>query len=163
MRVVEVGDTGVGIPAAERAQVFERSIARAMPRAPPAAGLGLAIVREAAAPAPGSATVEDGVDGRGTRVRLTFPEPANLAPASSSRRDVSPGLVPAVPSTGAGILRAFATKPNWSAMSSICIHTGLPAPWPARVSMRIITGFGQDCALQFGGELVAVLGTTRSS
>ena len=40
---------------------------------------------------------------------------------------------------------AFATKPNWSAMSSICIHTGLPAPCPARVSMRISTGFGHDC------------------
>jgi len=71
----EVGDTGVGIPAAERAQVFERFYRASNARAA-GSGLGLAIVREVARLHRAALTVEDGVDGRGTRVRMTFPEPA---------------------------------------------------------------------------------------
>ncbi len=33
-----------------------------------------------------------------------------------------------------------------SAASSICLAVGLPAPWPARVSIRISAGLSQDCA-----------------
>src|SRR5438477_8931288 len=31
----------------------------------------------------------------------------------------------------------FARNAHWSAKSSICIHTGFPAPCPARVSIRM--------------------------
>ena len=44
---LEVSDTGVGIPAAERAQVFERFY-RASNSRTPGSGLGLAIVQEVA-------------------------------------------------------------------------------------------------------------------
>jgi two-component system sensor histidine kinase TctE len=62
----EVGDTGVGIPAAERAQVFERFYRASNARAA-GSGLGLAIVREVARLHRAALTVEDGVDGRDAR------------------------------------------------------------------------------------------------
>ncbi len=47
---------------------------------------------------------------------------------------------------GALISSHRARNASWSAKSSICIHTGLPAPCPARVSTRIRMGLEQICA-----------------
>jgi two-component system sensor histidine kinase TctE len=78
---LEVGDTGVGIPVAERAQVFERFYRASNARAA-GSGLGLAIVREVARLHRAALTIEEGAGGRGTHVRMTFPEAIRLAPAS---------------------------------------------------------------------------------
>ena len=45
-----------------------------------------------------------------------------------------------------GMPRASTRNAHWLAQSSTSIQVGFPAPWPARVSMRMITGFGQAWA-----------------
>ena len=63
-----------------------------------------------------------------------------------------------------GIPRAFARKAHWLAQSSTSIQVGLPAPWPARVSMRMSTGFAQAWAYwSAAANLKLCQGTTRSS
>jgi len=69
---LEVSDTGVGIPAAERAQVFERFFRASNTRAA-GSGLGLAIVREVAAIHGAEVLLDAGADGVGTDARLDFP------------------------------------------------------------------------------------------
>jgi two-component system sensor histidine kinase BaeS len=72
--VLEVADTGAGIPAAELPQVFERfrRADTARSRATGGSGLGLAIVRQIVEAHGGTATIHS-VEGRGTTVRLTLP------------------------------------------------------------------------------------------
>ena len=73
-----VADTGPGIPAEERAMVFERFYRGAEGRsAGPGTGLGLAIVAELAERWNGSVEL---LDGPGTRVRATFPAAADSSP-----------------------------------------------------------------------------------
>jgi two-component system sensor histidine kinase TctE len=69
---LEVLDTGIGIPAHERAQVFERFFRASNTRAE-GSGLGLAIVREVAAIHAAVITLDAAAEGIGTAVRLTFP------------------------------------------------------------------------------------------
>jgi len=77
--VLSVTDTGPGIPAAERAQVFERfhrgSAAEAMPNSG-GSGLGLSIVRRIADAHGATITLDDGPGGRGLAVRVRFPAAA---------------------------------------------------------------------------------------
>jgi signal transduction histidine kinase len=75
-----VADTGPGIPAAEREQVFERFYRGSGGRlAGPGTGLGLAIVAELAERWQGRVEL---LDGPGTRIRATFPaRPAESSPA----------------------------------------------------------------------------------
>jgi two-component system OmpR family sensor kinase len=70
-----VRDTGPGIPAAERALVFER-FARGRDTAVPGSGLGLAIVRRIADRHGATVALDDGPGGRGLAVTVTFPEPS---------------------------------------------------------------------------------------
>jgi signal transduction histidine kinase len=67
-----VADDGPGIPPGERALVFER-FHRGAGHDTPGAGLGLAIVREAAARLGGGVGLEDGIDGKGCRFVVTIP------------------------------------------------------------------------------------------
>lgn len=71
--VLEVRDDGPGIPAAQREHVFERFHRGNQPRAS-GAGLGLAIVRQAALRLGGSVDIVEGLQGRGVGfcVRLPF-------------------------------------------------------------------------------------------
>jgi two-component system, OmpR family, sensor kinase len=77
--VLSVVDTGPGIPAAEREQVFARfhrgSAAAAAPGAA-GSGLGLSIVRRIADAHGATVRLEDGPDGRGLAVRVRFPPSA---------------------------------------------------------------------------------------
>jgi two-component system, OmpR family, sensor histidine kinase MprB len=68
---VVVADRGPGIAEEDLPRIFDRFYRAATARAKPGAGLGLAIVREAAEAHGGSATAESGADG--TRFRLTLP------------------------------------------------------------------------------------------
>jgi two-component system, OmpR family, sensor histidine kinase TctE len=70
---LEVSDTGVGIPAAERPQVFERFFSASNTRAR-GSGLGLAIVHEVAEMHEAQVTIADGPDKVGTRFQLVFAE-----------------------------------------------------------------------------------------
>jgi len=70
--LVEVEDTGPGIPAAERARVFDRFY-RGEAVAAGGSGLGLAIVRRIAERHRGRVELLDPVTGRGFRVRVTLP------------------------------------------------------------------------------------------
>jgi signal transduction histidine kinase len=67
-----VADDGPGIPPGARALVFERFY-RGADHATPGAGLGLAIVREAAARLGGGVGLDEGIDGKGCRFVVTIP------------------------------------------------------------------------------------------
>jgi two-component system, OmpR family, sensor kinase len=67
-----VSDDGPGIPAEERARVFDRFYRRAG-AAPPGSGLGLAIVQAIAAAHGATVALSDGPAGKGLSVTATFP------------------------------------------------------------------------------------------
>jgi two-component system sensor histidine kinase MprB len=71
---VVVADHGPGVAAEDLPRIFDRFYRAAAARSKPGAGLGLAIVREAAEAHGGTATVESGADG--ARFRLTLPATA---------------------------------------------------------------------------------------
>jgi two-component system OmpR family sensor kinase len=74
--VLEVVDTGPGIPAEERARVFDRFY-RVPGTAAPGSGIGLALVKMIAERHAARVELESGVGGRGLKVRVRFPgEPA---------------------------------------------------------------------------------------
>ena len=70
--VIEVSDTGPGIPPEDRERVFDRFYRRAGSDVP-GSGLGLAIVRSIASRHGASVTLQDGTEGRGLTVRVVFP------------------------------------------------------------------------------------------
>jgi two-component system OmpR family sensor kinase len=76
--VLEVTDTGPGIPPDERERVFDRFYRRATTDVP-GSGLGLAIVRSIAERHRASLRLDSGPAERGLRVRVTFPLDANSA------------------------------------------------------------------------------------
>jgi two-component system sensor histidine kinase TctE len=69
---VEVADSGVGIPIAERDRVFERFF-RASNARGPGSGLGLAIVKEVTELHSGTLSIDAGPGGIGTVVRIALP------------------------------------------------------------------------------------------
>lgn len=71
--IIEVEDSGIGIPENLRERVFERFY-RVLGSDQPGCGLGLAIVREIVTYHAGSITVLSGAQGRGTLFRLEFPK-----------------------------------------------------------------------------------------
>ncbi len=78
--ILEVEDTGPGIPASERARVFDRFY-RGGTAAEGGTGLGLAIVRRIAERHQGRAELLEGAGGRGLRARIALPGVATLSPA----------------------------------------------------------------------------------
>jgi two-component system sensor histidine kinase TctE len=72
---LEVVDTGIGIPPAERTQVLERFFRGSNARGD-GTGLGLAIVNEVAQLHGAGLAIGAAPDGRGTAIRLTFPPDA---------------------------------------------------------------------------------------
>ncbi|MBV9726826.1 MAG: HAMP domain-containing protein [Gammaproteobacteria bacterium] len=83
-----VTDDGPGIPAEERARVFDRFYRRAG-TTPPGSGLGLAIVKAIAEAHGATVRLDTGPSGHGLAVTVSFPQAQGLsAPASagSSRR-----------------------------------------------------------------------------
>ena len=75
--VLSVADTGIGIPEADRPNIFNRfyRVDKARSREHGGSGLGLSIVHDAAALYGGTVTV-DGVEPHGTRFTVTFPRAA---------------------------------------------------------------------------------------
>src|SRR3954453_19187978 len=85
--VVEVADSGPGVPAAERRAIFERfhQVGGAHHRRARGTGLGLAIVRELVTLLGGSVTAGEAPEG-GALLRVTLPhQPAVAAPATEGR------------------------------------------------------------------------------
>jgi two-component system sensor histidine kinase TctE len=81
MPFVEVTDSGIGIPPAERDRVFERFVRGSNARGA-GSGLGLAIVREVAQLHGAKVDIGSGPNGKGTTVTLRFPlVSAQLLPA----------------------------------------------------------------------------------
>jgi heavy metal sensor kinase len=82
--VLEVSDTGIGIPAEAVPHVFERfyRVDRARSREPDGAGLGLAIVKSICSAHGGTVELQSAV-GRGSRFRVTLP----LAPERTSESE----------------------------------------------------------------------------
>jgi two-component system sensor histidine kinase TctE len=83
---LEVTDTGVGIPAAERARVVDRFF-RASNARGTGSGLGLAIVKDVASLHRASLAIDAGPNGIGTVVRITFPRRAAAPAGGSEARD----------------------------------------------------------------------------
>jgi two-component system OmpR family sensor kinase len=75
---VTVRDNGPGVPASERARLFERFV-RGSDVAAPGSGLGLAIVQRIAARHGATATLADGIDGKGLAVVVAFPAALSLS------------------------------------------------------------------------------------
>ena len=75
--ILSVADTGIGIPEADRPNIFNRfyRVDKARSREHGGSGLGLSIVHDAAALYGGAVTV-DGVEPHGTRFTVTFPRAA---------------------------------------------------------------------------------------
>jgi two-component system sensor histidine kinase TctE len=73
--VLEVEDSGPGIPAADRDRVFSPfyRAASSMQTNPGGSGLGLAIVRDIAALHHATVSIDSGAGGRGLLVRVSFP------------------------------------------------------------------------------------------
>jgi two-component system, OmpR family, sensor kinase len=82
--VIEVVDTGPGIPPAERERVFDRFY-RAADTDAPGSGLGLAIVRSIAERHGAQVKLESGPDGRGLAARAVFPSRPDREASASSR------------------------------------------------------------------------------
>ncbi len=77
--VLEVSDTGPGIPADERAHVFERFVRGRAASAQPGSGLGLSVAK-ALADAEGAVVTLTDAPAGGTRVTVTFaPRPNNYS------------------------------------------------------------------------------------
>lgn len=72
LSVVEVCDNGPGIAPEERQRVFDRFY-RALGTKTSGTGLGLAIVKRIVDIHRGTIEIDDGLDGKGTTFRLTFP------------------------------------------------------------------------------------------
>ena len=85
---LEVTDTGVGIPPAERSRVIERFFRGSNARGS-GSGLGLAIVRDVTALHRGDLSIDTGPGGIGTTVRMTFPR-SNVDSAGASPGDLDP-------------------------------------------------------------------------
>jgi signal transduction histidine kinase len=81
--VIEVADTGFGIPADDRAQIFERFFRTAIAKRQviPGTGLGLTITREIVAAHNGTITVESD-EGRGSTFRIYLPLRATPTPST---------------------------------------------------------------------------------
>jgi len=93
--LVEVADTGIGIPEAELSHVFDRfhRVAGAKGRTHEGAGIGLSLVRELAALHGGKVEVES-TPGRGSTFRVEIPKGfAHLPPESVSHQPVAAGGV----------------------------------------------------------------------
>lgn len=76
--VLEIVDTGKGIPREERARVFDRFY-RAIENDQPGSGLGLAIVKKIADLHGATIALSDGDRHRGLRVTIRFPTPSGSA------------------------------------------------------------------------------------
>lgn len=88
--ILEVEDTGVGIPEGDRERVFERFY-RVLGNSAEGSGLGLPIVKEIAELHRGHVVLEAGADGVGTLARVIFPRRALPLPAPDSAEiDSSP-------------------------------------------------------------------------
>ena len=74
---LRIEDTGPGIPPDERERVFERFY-RPRDSQSQGSGLGLAIVRRIAELGNGSATIEDGIGGKGCAVVIRLPALADV-------------------------------------------------------------------------------------
>lgn len=75
--VIEVSDNGPGIASEERERVFDRFY-RALGTKAQGHGLGLAIVKRIVEIHHGEITVDDGLDGKGTTMRINLPIPSSL-------------------------------------------------------------------------------------
>ena len=87
LSVLRVCDNGPGIAPEERSRVFDRFY-RALGTKTSGTGLGLAIVKRIVDIHHGTVEIEDGLDGRGTIFKLSFPplgasSPHNAAVPSS--------------------------------------------------------------------------------
>jgi PAS domain S-box-containing protein len=83
--VLSVADTGVGIPAADQARIFERFFRTAIAtrQAIPGTGLGLAIAKDIVDAHHGTIAV-DSAEGRGSTFRIRLPRQAQPGTATSS-------------------------------------------------------------------------------
>lgn len=96
-----VEDQGPGIPAAERARVFEPFMqgGSGQERATTGAGIGLAVVADLVAAHGGRVWIDDGPNGRGARVSFALPAlsgvdvPVTTADASPAAADEEPELL----------------------------------------------------------------------
>ena len=88
--ILEVEDSGIGIPEADRERVFERFY-RVLGSGEDGSGLGLPIVREIAELHRARATLNPNPSGRGTIAQVVFP--CSFQPAGANR-ELSPAPVP---------------------------------------------------------------------
>ncbi|MFC8513941.1 sensor histidine kinase [Streptomyces sp. NPDC057257] len=89
--LVEVADTGPGIPADELPHVFDRLWRGSRARASGGSGIGLAVVRELVTAHGGTVTAASGPDG-GTVMTLRLPRADSLRPGARPEARATPGI-----------------------------------------------------------------------
>jgi signal transduction histidine kinase len=129
--LLEVADTGVGIPESELPRIFDRfhRVASVAGRTHEGSGIGLALVRELVHLHGGNVTVESAV-GRGTTFRVTIPKGfAHLPPESVLQTPVDP-----TSSHTAGAYAAEAAR--WSPRGRF--PSGVPASDSSRARPHVL-------------------------
>jgi signal transduction histidine kinase len=111
--VLEVADTGVGIPEAELPKIFERfhRVPGAIGRTYEGTGIGLSLVRELTELHGGRVSVESTV-GKGSTFRVEIPKGSAHLPADALSRD------PAAPPTGRAAAAHAAEAAHWAGVGS---------------------------------------------
>jgi signal transduction histidine kinase len=90
--LVQVSDTGPGVPAAERSHVFRRFYRLQTSRTTPGSGLGLALVKAVVDLHGGSVELDDNAPG--LRVRVRFARLAAAQEPASAARETAAGIQP---------------------------------------------------------------------
>lgn len=155
--VLEVADTGVGIPAAELTRIFERfhRVAGASGRTHEGTGIGLSLVRELVELHGGQVSVESEV-GRGTTFRVTLPrgfdhlpqEAVSQQPAESGRRQAAVAHVAEAAS--------WAGRTGGEERSAVETETAAVAPADAPRSHVLVVDDNADLREYMTGLLVPV-------
>jgi signal transduction histidine kinase len=135
--VLEVADTGVGIPETELPRIFDRfhRVAGAIGRTHEGTGIGLALVRELVEPHGGHVTVES-VVGRGTLFRVTIPKGFAHLPADAVLHDPVDTRAARGASAHAAEAARWAGRPPMPERPSP--PAGIEPAWPRRRHVLVV-------------------------
>jgi signal transduction histidine kinase len=134
--VLEVSDTGVGIPAAELPRIFERfhRVAGAKARTHEGTGIGLSLVRELVQLHGGRIDV-DSTEGRGSTFRVQIPAGTAHLPAEAVSSEATDARQGSAAIAYAMEARAWATP---AAATSLDAPPGTAAPGPERATVLLV-------------------------
>jgi PAS domain S-box-containing protein len=148
--ILEVSDTGPGIPAAIRGRIFEPYFTSKQAGSTRGTGLGLATVHGVVALYEGTIEVLDNAP-RGTTMRLSFPGQPAPARVAAPRRDEAPAPAPA-PVPGSGLVMVVDDEAKVRGSTALLLEV---------LGYQVIEADGGERAIELyrarGNEIRAVL------